>query len=70
VIKGKEFGVPITVLYWCNFAPICGECGGQFYKMDGFENVYRDIDKGTYQRRSIGHAGQIEHSAPVAIMVP
>ncbi|WP_346854544.1 DUF1593 domain-containing protein [uncultured Draconibacterium sp.] len=30
--------------------PTYGGWGGQFYKVDGFENVYRDIDKGTYQR--------------------
>lgn len=30
--------------------PTWGGWGGRFYKVDGFENMYRDIDKGSYQR--------------------
>ena len=30
--------------------PTWGGWGGRFYKVDGFENVYRDVDKGSYER--------------------
>ncbi|WP_346864089.1 nucleoside hydrolase-like domain-containing protein [uncultured Draconibacterium sp.] len=30
--------------------PTWGGWGGRFYKVDGFENVYRDIDKGSFLR--------------------
>ncbi len=30
--------------------PSYGGWGGRFYKVDGFENVYRDIDRGSYMR--------------------
>ncbi len=30
--------------------PSYGGWGGRFYKVDGFENVYRDVDKGSYMR--------------------
>lgn len=30
--------------------PTWGGWGGQFYKVEGFENVYRDVDRGSYLR--------------------
>ena len=30
--------------------PTYGSWGGRFYKVDGFENVYRDVSKGSYSR--------------------
>lgn len=33
-----------------NEDPTFGGWGGRFYKVDGFDNVYKDVDKGSYSR--------------------